>query len=104
MFPPVEQASGPAASSGMTIYIDPETGAILSEPAPGSLPLPLTPQEQNALSTSAVGLTQEPSAVPGGGIKLDLQGRFQNPMMMVLDANGNARSLHIELPATGDQN
>ena len=73
--PPVFSGESQPAALGMTIYIDPQTGAILKEPAPGSVPLQLTPQLRNALSTSHQGLVETPSAVVGGGIKLDLQGR-----------------------------
>ena len=103
MFPPAEQAADvPQGAAGMTVYIDPQTGAILSEPAPRSAPLRITPQERNAASTSHLGLTQEPASVPGGGVKLDLQGRFQSPMVVTIDANGTAKVRHLdELPPGG---
>jgi hypothetical protein len=86
------------------IYIDPQTGAILPEPAPGSVPLQLSPQQQNAFSTSHEGLVEVPSAVPGGGFKLDLQGRFQSPLIGTVDANGKVRIHHLgEPPESGDQ-
>ena len=102
--PPVFSGeSQPAAvpgAAGMTIYIDPQTGAILKEPAPGSVPLQLTPQLRNALSTSHQGLVETPSAVVGGGIKLDLQGRFQNPLIVTIDADGKLKTQHLdETPA-----
>src|SRR5581483_10995246 len=73
--------TAPAGAPGMTVYIDPRTGAIVSEPAPGTTALTLTPREATAFSTSHEGLSQTPNAVPGGGVKLDLQGRFQNPLI-----------------------
>jgi hypothetical protein len=79
---------------GMTIYIDPTTGALLSEPAPGSVPLQLTPQLQNAFSTSHQGLVETPA--PGGGVKVDLQGRFRSPLMATTDANGKVRIQHLQ--------
>src|SRR6266849_5933634 len=94
-----EQLPAPAgvtapAAPGMTIYVDPKTGAIVKEPAPGTVPLTLTPQLRNALSTSHQGLVEEVSPIPGGGIKLDLQGRFQNPLMVTIDGEGKVRMQH----------
>jgi hypothetical protein len=42
-----------------------------------------------ALSTSSDGLVQVKSPVAGGGVMVDLQGRFQNAMTMTTDKNGN---------------
>src|SRR5262249_9074347 len=47
-----ESAAVPNGTAGMVIHIDPQTGAILKAPSPGTVPLQLTPQLQNALSTS----------------------------------------------------
>ncbi len=96
-----EQVPAPAgvtapAAPGMMIYVDPTTGAIVKEPAPGTVPLTLTPELRNALSTSHQGLVEEVSPIPGGGIKLDLQGRFQNPLMVTIDGEGRVRMQHAE--------
>ena len=109
-----QAASGPSAEQppavsiggapGMTIYIDPKTGAILKEPAPGSVPLQLTPELRNALSTSHQGLVEVPSSVAGGGVKLDLQGRFQNPLIVTIDADGKIKMQHLgEVPESTDK-
>jgi hypothetical protein len=93
-------AAVPKGATGMIIYIDPQTGAILNEPAPGTVPLQLTPKLQNALSTSHQGLVETPAA--GGGIKINLQGRFQSPLAATIDANGNLRIQHLhEMPESG---
>ena len=93
-------AAVPKGAAGMIIYIDPQTGAILNEPAPGTVPLQLTPKLQNALSTSHQGLVETPAA--GGGVKIDLQGRFQSPLAATIDANGNLRIQHLhEMPESG---
>ena len=96
-----EDAAPPAAASqgGMTVHIDPKTGAILKEPAPDSVPLQLSPREQNALSTSHEGLVEVPSGVPGGGFKLDLQGRFQSPLIATIGEDGKVRMQHLGEPA-----
>jgi hypothetical protein len=99
--PAAEKPAVPAGTSGMTVYVDPQTGAILPEPAPGSVPLRLSPQEQSALSTSHEGLVEVP--VPGGGVKVDLQGRFQSPLVGTIDAHGKLQMQHLgESPESGD--
>jgi hypothetical protein len=88
---------------GMMIYIDPKTGAFLKEPVPGYVPLPLTPQLRNSVSTSHEGLAEVPSSVPGGGFKLDLQGRFQSPLVVVIDEDGKVQMQHLtEAPKSAD--
>ena len=102
--PPAFPADGQPAASGMVIYIDPQTGAILKEPAPGTVPLQLTPELQNALSTSDHGLAESPSAVPGGGVKVDLQGRFRSPLFATTDATGKVTIHHLhETPEPGEK-
>lgn len=97
-------AAGTEGASGMTIHIDPRTGAILKEPVPGTVPLKLTPQLKNALSKSHEGLVETPSSVPGGGVKVDLQGRFQSPLVVTIDADGKVKLQHLdELPDSGNK-
>jgi hypothetical protein len=92
----------PGGAHGMMIYIDPKTGALLKEPAPGTVPLQLSPQLQNALSTSHQGLVETPSSMPGGGVKVDLQGRFQSPLFVTIDAKGKVKMQHLdEAPESG---
>lgn len=95
--PPAEKpVSIPEGASGMKVYIDPQTGAILKRPAPGTVPLKLSPQHQNAFSTSHQGLVEVPSSVPGGGFKVDLQGRFRSPLIVTIDENGKVKMQHLE--------
>ena len=91
--PPVLQ--GPSGAVGMVVHIDPQTGAVLSGPAPGSVPLFLSAEEQNAFSTSHQGLVEVPAAVPGGGFKLDLQGRFQSPLFVTVQPGGESNIQHL---------
>src|SRR5262245_57755342 len=85
--PQVSGQSKIGAAAGMTVHVDPQTGALRREPAAGTAPLQLSPQLQNALSTSHQGLVETPSPVPGGGIKVDLQGRFQSPLMVTIGSD-----------------
>jgi hypothetical protein len=95
-----EEPSAPAA--GMKIHIDPKTGTFSKEPAPGTVPLQLSPQEMNALSTSHQGLVEVPSPVPGGGMMLNVQGRFQNPVAATIGPDGKVRLHHLGQPETAD--
>src|SRR5262247_4166969 len=93
-------AAVPAGAGGMLIYIDPPTGVVRNAPAPGTVPLQATPALQNALSTSHHGLVETPAA--GGGVKVDLQGRFKSPLAATIDANGDLRMQHLPaLPESG---
>jgi hypothetical protein len=96
-------ATVPEGASGMIIHIDPQTGELRKTPAPGTVPLQLSPQERNAFSTSHQGLVEMPSSVPGGGVKLDLQGRFQSPLVVTIDRDGKIKMQHLgEPPEFGD--
>lgn len=75
--------------AGYTVFIDPVTGKIVPQPT-GPLPLELTEELQNSLSTSSEGLVEIPSPVPGGGTMVRLNGRFQDAMVATTaDAGGN---------------
>jgi hypothetical protein len=89
-------ADGP----GMKVYIDPQTGEFVSEPPPNAGPLELSPAERNAFSSSHQGLIQVPGAVPGGGVKLDLQGRFQSPLTATVAPDGRVLIEHKRLDAS----
>jgi hypothetical protein len=92
----------PEGASGMIIHIDPQTRELRKAPAPGTAPLQLSPQERNAFSTSHQGLVEIPSPVPGGGVKLDLQGRFQSPLVVTIGPDGKFKMQHLgEPPESG---
>ena len=93
--PANKQDAVPSGASGIVIYIDPRTGAIRKEPAPGTVPLQLSAEIQNALSTSHQGLVAVPSSVPGGGMIINLQGRFQSPLLATIDADGKLKIQHL---------
>jgi len=98
-----DDQAAPQLAPGMMIHIDPKTGAILDAPAPGSVPMQMTPDLANALSTSHQGLVETPSPVPGGGVIVDLQGRFLSPLVGTIDADGNLKIQHLHRPsAAGD--
>lgn len=102
--PAEKPAAVSGGTAGMMIHIDPQTGEILKGPVPGTVPLPLPPTLRRALSTSHQGLFETPSPVPGGGVKVDLQGRFQSPVFATIDANGKLKLQHLhEIPEPGDK-
>jgi len=69
-----------AASAGMKAYLDPETGKLGPPPAGGS------PDETLMLNDSGDGLVQE--VLPDGSVMMNLQGRFQEYMILQLDPAG----------------
>jgi hypothetical protein len=93
----------PVAAAGMKIHVDPKTGLLLKEAAPASETLLLTPELQNAMSTSHEGLVEVPSPKPGGGMMLDLKGRFQSPLMATIGPDGKIRTQHLNEPAKSDE-
>jgi len=90
----VAQSPTPSGTAGWKVYVDPQTGVIRDGPAPGTVPPPSSPQEQNASSTSSEGLVQVPSPVPGGGVGMDLQGRFQSRLIGTIGADGKVKIHH----------
>jgi len=83
---PETTAAPPAGSAGQVIHLDPETGQPTVPGPDAALP-------GDGLSTSTEGLEVVPSELPGGGVKMDLQGRFQST---VVGAVGDSDSVHAE--------
>lgn len=83
----------PQNQAGYRAYIDPDTGQLTSPPTPQARKsLPLNPNEQNAMSTSHTGLSQE--NIPGKGVKLNLQGRFQSSTFATIEDSGEVSISH----------
>lgn len=81
--------------------IDPQTGEFVSPPEHQ------TPAASKSIQPSALSISAEtpaetmeeaPSPVPGGGVMIDLKGRFQSPVSATVEANGKTT---IEHPAGG---
>jgi len=79
-----DPAQMPAFAAGQILNLDP-TGKFSPAQHASDVQLLLG----DAASTSSDGLVVEKSTVPGGGIMVNLQGRFQNAMVMTVDAKGN---------------
>jgi hypothetical protein len=70
------------ARAGQWIHVDPQTGRRVAPPAP-STAIPLA---HPAFSTSHQGLVERPS--PGGGVMVDLQGRFRSGATAAIGPDG----------------
>lgn len=82
--PSAQTAPAPARAAGMRVYRDPQTGEFTDPPLPATAPV------ERALNRSHEGLVATPNtAVPNGGVKLDLQGRFRSYSIVTKDAEGN---------------
>ena len=77
----------PAATQGMRVYRDPQTGQLGPLPT-GVVPPGLTVSEQHMLSRSDQGLKSR--TLPSGGVAIDLQGRYRNMTVATVDSNGQA--------------
>jgi len=85
-------------AAGMKVYVDPSTGQITHTPPPNAATMSLSPAEQNAFSRSDQGLVQIPNAGPAGGVKVDLQGRFQSPLIATVGPDGRLQIKHAGEP------
>ncbi len=86
------QLSG--GSAGMRVRIDPDTGQF-KNPSADAPPTKLPPAHANAFSTSSRGLSQQPSPTPGGGVMVDVQGRFLSPLTATLSPEGKLTIQHL---------
>jgi hypothetical protein len=77
----------PVAAQGMRVYRDPKTGRLGPPPA-GVQPPGLSVAEQQMLNRSDAGL--QPRALPGGGVAVDLQGRYQSMAVATVGVDGQA--------------
>ena len=80
-------ADAQQGSSGLRVYIDPLTGEF-------GVPPQLEAPYAHAYSTSQEGLVETPSPVPGGGVMVDLQGRFLSPLTATVGADGKIKMRH----------
>lgn len=83
------------AGGGVLVYVDPKSGKYMNAGAPEAVPLTLSAQEINAMSTSGNGLHEVAGEAAGSGVSIELRGRFQNPLVTVIDAQGKAHVHHL---------
>ena len=77
--------------------IDPETGEFVNPPEQET-PAASESIQPSALSISAETMEESSSPVPGGGVMINLKGRFQSPVSATVEGNGKTT---IEHPANG---
>ena len=93
-------AEQPGAAAGRTeagqkAYIDPDSGDLVSQLTNGTEAAPEDPAiPQASLSVSEEAMKEEPSPVFGGGVMIDLNGRFQNPVSATIAEDGSATVDH----------
>ena len=89
--------------AAMRVYRDPDTGQI-GEPPAGAPPTEVPGRLRDALSTSSEGLVETTSPTPGGGVMVDLKGRFLSPLIATRDADGKLSIQHLhEVPGSGKE-
>lgn len=84
--------------SGYVVQIDPATGRIVSSPQQVD-PAILDGEMLDRLSTSAEGLVERPSPVPGGGTMVELEGRFQHAFVATAGDSARVAASCISRPA-----
>jgi hypothetical protein len=85
----VQPAAEPvSAQAGLRVYVDPATGRRLSNPtAEQRANAAALDRDNPAFSTSSEGLREEP--LPGGGVLVHLDGRFQSAVTVQRQADGS---------------
>jgi hypothetical protein len=96
-----QSGARPEKAPAMKIYIDPETGNF-SEPP--TQPVPTESQKSfDASKELAPELRQVPSPRPGGGVMIDLKGRFRNPLTVNRRVDGKRTLGHSSEPANSSE-
>ena len=89
----VPAASGTAPAQ--KAYVDPQTGELVTPPEPDA---PAEAEgravQLSALGSSTEAMEEKPSPVKDGGMMIDLNGRFQNPLSATTDDKNTARIEH----------
>jgi hypothetical protein len=85
--PLVKPSPGNSAAASI-VYIDPKTRVATTPPPDVKAELQAALAADPAFSTSSDGLKEEPSPVPGGGMMINLQGRFQSAATAATDSHG----------------
>ena len=86
---------------GVIVHIDPKTGEIITPPkgVPGEVPQPPVDTTKKPQPE----LRQVPSPVPGGGVIIELDERFQTPLTATMDPDGNVKLEHKRATDSDDK-
>jgi hypothetical protein len=83
-------AADPQGSTGLRVCVDPETGEFTVPPSD----VRAAEQSAAAFSTSHEGLVETSSPGPGGGVMVDLEGRFRSPLTATVGTDGKLKMYH----------
>lgn len=91
------QPDTPGTPPAQKAYVDADSGDLIPHPKNGAS------AENSALQPHTLGaatetMEEQPSPVPGGGVMIELKGRFQSPVRATVETNGKTI---IEHPASG---
>lgn len=85
--------AGTTAPNAQKAYVDPQTGELISKPMQDT-PAANDTLKPSALDTSTEELQEQVSTVPGGGVMIDLKGKFRNPLKATINQNGDTSFEH----------
>jgi len=83
----------PGTTIAQRATIDPETGEFVSPPE-RETPAASESIQPSAFSIHAETMQEESSPVPGGGVMIDLKGRFKSPVRATIEASGKTTIEH----------
>ncbi len=95
MATPSPAANAPRAGPGLKVYIDPETGEFLEQPPRSAEPA----EPMMAPNVALPEPEQVASPEPGGGIMVDVRGRFQTPLRARIGSDGKPEISHGDAPS-----
>ena len=98
------ETPGSHVAGGMRVHVDPRTGRPTSAPDAASRQMledAMRREMGDALSTSSDGLVEVASPVPGGGVMINLQGRFQSASVASVDGDVVTVDCHGNTPGSG---
>ena len=81
--PSAREVAAVESAAAQLLHIDPATGEFVAEPLSG---VPLETSDLHG--TSSDGLVEEPSPVAGGGVMVNLRGRFQSRSVATIGEDG----------------
>lgn len=94
-------AHSPHAQQGMTISIDPESGAMRSRTH--DVNLQMSTALRSSMSTSSQDLVEVQSPDPSKGVKVNLQGRFHSPLVATQNGAGHIIIQHAHMNPDGHE-
>jgi hypothetical protein len=98
------QAGSAPHAAGLKVFVDLQTGQVVTSPSEAAqreLQAAIEAEMGDALSTSSEGLSEVASPVPGGGVMVDLQGRFQSAATATVGPEGIVVGCRGNTPGVG---